>query len=289
MNASTSTTPPRETLQGDRLCTQCLHPLVGRTIEREPQTGLLFVRCGECGTASALFEYPTATPWLNRVKAVIASTLVAIALTFSIAAAGITGGFTAPTLVNAGEAAADTIEGTYRASGHDTDDKQQGRWYAADEAWLATEQGQAAIAASRWGVPTLLPFVLISALGSVVAAPFVLCIGVGLARHRALRRAVIGSLPVALGVGVSVLLTSGAVRMSGRIPTQARTWIEVANDAHFAAFAAILWLWFTLYAATLAILAPAAAALIARLVLPPADRRLVAWLWEWRGKPIPRD
>ena len=71
---------PIETLTGDRLCMQCMHPLVGSPITREPQTGLLYVRCGECGTASALFEYPTVGPWVRRMKAVASSTLVVIAL-----------------------------------------------------------------------------------------------------------------------------------------------------------------------------------------------------------------
>jgi hypothetical protein len=37
-----------------------------------------------------------------------------------------------------------------------------------------------------------------------------------------------------------------------------------------------------------ALAGPSVAAGIARLILPPRDRALVGWLWEWRGKPIPR-
>jgi len=49
---------PRETVAGDRVCMQCLHPLAGSSIVREPETGLLYCRCVECGTAAALLEYP---------------------------------------------------------------------------------------------------------------------------------------------------------------------------------------------------------------------------------------
>ena len=35
------TPEPNETLSGDRLCMECMHPLVGSPIMREPQTGLL--------------------------------------------------------------------------------------------------------------------------------------------------------------------------------------------------------------------------------------------------------
>ena len=42
-NPVANTTLPRETLQGDRLCMQCLHPLRGRAIERDAGTGLLYV------------------------------------------------------------------------------------------------------------------------------------------------------------------------------------------------------------------------------------------------------
>ena len=111
MNDETPTTKttPRETLTGDRLCMQCLHPLVGRTIEREATTGLLYVRCGECATASALFEYPAAAPWMHRMKTVAASTFAVFAIFAVLALGGVTGGFTAGSAQVATDASAASI------------------------------------------------------------------------------------------------------------------------------------------------------------------------------------
>ena len=290
-----STTPmPRETLQGDRICTQCLHPLAGRTVEREPTTGLLFVRCGECGTASALFEYPTATPWINRIKAVAASTIVALALLASIALAAISGGFLAGSVGNAMDGVTARISFAYRESlqraGKDPDQQQQQQSaYYADEAWLATDEGRAAVAAARWTPVAWAPLCMIAALGSAMATPFVLLIGIGLMRFGAVRRVVFGALPVVIGVTAGGMLFLSATGLVGRIPTQSRAWAEVANQAHAAFLTTAVGTWFTLYAAGLLLIAPGLATLFARTVLPPADRRLVAWLWEWRGKTVPRD
>jgi hypothetical protein len=108
---------PIETLTGDRLCMQCMHPLVGSPITREPQTGLLYVRCGECGTASALFEYPTVGPWIRRMKAVASSTLVVIALMLIIVVGGIAFGFTTGAARSASESAGSVLLERYRALG----------------------------------------------------------------------------------------------------------------------------------------------------------------------------
>ncbi len=154
MTDKAPTNQPRETLQGDRLCAQCLQPLVGRTIEREPETGLLFVRCGECGTASALFEYPTATPWINRMKAVVASTLVFLILGIAIVIAASTGGFTAGAANEAGDCAGDALAAAYPSSNlNEKGTPAIGRWSSADLPWLATPNGQAALASSRWKSP----------------------------------------------------------------------------------------------------------------------------------------
>lgn len=292
---SDSTTPftPRDTLQGDRLCTQCLHPLVGRTVEREPQTGLLFVRCGECGTASALFEYPTATPWLNRIKAVAASTIVALALLASVALAAVSGGFLAGSVGNAMDGVARHIASEHRASvikaGKDPDQQQQLSGYYADEDWLASDEGRTAVADARWTPNALTPLCLIAALGSALATPFVLLMGIGLMRCSPVRRVVFGALPVLVGVVVGGMLFLTTVGIVGRMPSQSRAWAEVANEAHAPFLILVVGAWFVALSAALLLIAPAVAAWLARTVLPPSDRRLVAWLWEWRGKPIPRD
>jgi hypothetical protein len=281
--------PPRETLQGDRLCTQCLHPLVGRSIERDAQTGLLYVRCGECGTASAITDYPTATPWMNRMKAVAASTLVGFLLVATIAVAAITGGFLGGAATAASEAAADALETAYRPNNPKPDPQQQGRWYRADDAWLATTDGQDALAAARWNPGVVVPIVLAPGLGSVIATPFLLLLGIAIMRQRPLRRAIWGSMPAAIGCVVSSMILLAGSRFSPGPPGTPRTWIEVANDAHLVAYMWVLGVWFVTLSAVLMLVAPSLAASVARLTLPPRDRRLVAWLWEWRGKPIPRD
>ena len=292
MNEPAPRTTPRETLQGDRLCTQCLHPLLGRAIEREPQTGLLYVRCGECGTASALFEYPTATPWLNRIKAVAASTIVALGLLASLVAAAVTGGFLAGSVSNALDGATTAIVQSYaRAKPWNTDQSAQQAQsnYYADETWLASDEGKAAVAAARWTIPAWAMLGLIAGLGSVLATPFLVLIGIALMRLRPPRRVLLGVIPVVLGTTTGATLMFLTVGFIGRTPSQTRAWIEVAREAHAMFFATLAVCWFVALAAVLLAGAPSIAALVARVVLPPRDRRLVAWLWEWRGKPVPRD
>ena len=150
-NASAAPTP-RETLAGDRLCMRCLHPLAGRAIERDAQSGLLFVRCGECGTAAALFEYPTLAPWLGRLKSVVAGTLVVFALLTGLAMAGVATGFTIGTALECVDSAADALSASSIAAGN-TDDGNgnfPGRWSSADTRWLATDAGRTALAETRW-------------------------------------------------------------------------------------------------------------------------------------------
>ncbi|MEY4118282.1 MAG: hypothetical protein RLZZ116_1610 [Planctomycetota bacterium] len=286
MTDKTPTIQPRETLQGDRLCAQCLQPLVGRTIEREPETGLLFVRCGECGTASALFEYPTATPWINRMKAVVASTLVFLILGFAIVIAASSGGFTAGAANEAGDYAGEALAAAY--PGGDLTEKGTpaiGRWSTADIPWLGTPDGQAAIASSRWNVVSFLYMGLLGGLGSVIATPFMIFIAVAVSRHRPLRRALLTMVPSLLGTSCALAIVKANMLIAWR---SGETWQSVAMREHLSFYLAAMWLWFNALAAIIALVGPALVAGIARLILPPSDRRLVAWLWEWRGKPVPR-
>ena len=286
MTDKAPTTQPRETLQGDRLCAQCLHPLVGRTIEREPETGLLFVRCGECGTASALFEYPTATPWINRMKAVVASTLVFLILGFAIVIAASTGGFTAGAANEASEYAGDALAAAYPSS--DLTEKGTpaiGRWSSADLPWLATPDGQAALASSRWNIVSFGFLGLLGGLGSVIAAPFMLFIAICVSRHRPLRRALLAMVPSLIGTSCAVAIVNANVLLTWR---STESWQSVAVREHLFFYLWVMWIWFNALAAVIALIGPALVASIAQLILPPSDRRLVAWLWEWRGKPVPR-
>ena len=280
-------TQPRETLQGDRLCAQCLHPLVGRTIEREPETGLLFVRCGECGTASALFEYPTATPWINRMKAVVASTLVFLILGFAIAIAASTGGFTAGAANEAGDCAADALAAAYpNAALNEKGTMAMGRWSAADLAWLDTPEGKAAVAASRWNPAALIYMALLGGLGAVIATPFMVFMAVSLSRHRPMRRVLLAMVPSLIGTSCALTIVNANSLM---IWSSGETWQSVAMRTHLTFYLSTMWLWFNALAAVIALVGPTLVAGVARLILPPRDRRLMAWLWEWRGKTVPRD
>ena len=69
----------------------------------------------------------------------------------------------------------------------------------------------------------------------------------------------------------------------------APSWRSLTEDHHAAAYAVFSAVMLAATSSLAAAVAPTLAAALARFILPPADRRLLSWLWEWRGKPIPRD
>lgn len=282
-----ATPRPRETLSGDRLCMHCFHPLVGAPIERDEKTGLLYVRCGECGGASALFEYPTVGPWLRRMKAVLASTLVFIAMFGALATFGISLGFSFGAAESACDVAGERLAERYRALAGGSDDPSwgSGGYGRTDMKWIATDEGQAELAAIRFAPGAFIAFSGILAIAAAVLFPFVLFFGVALTRRAAVTRALACALLVGLGGAVAATL---AMR-SGNPAIVAAYWTAVAKSSHAAFFAALAAAVLACYAAVVGVLAPAVAAQVARFILPPGDRRLLAWLWEWRGKTVPRD
>lgn len=287
MNEQRTATQPREILEGDRLCAKCLHPLAGQTIERDKDTTLLFVRCGECGTASAIFEYPTVVPWMNRIKATIVSTLAFIVLACAIAIAGVTGGFTSGAALGSVERAAGVVVDA-RPRPTDTGGKPtvQSIWDPADEAWLATAEGSAAMAAARWSRGANLELLLIGSLATAIAFPFLVLLAVSFCRQHPAKRALIVLIPTLVGTTAAIILTLDDASLSWQ---NFRTWKNVASERHLASHLMALWTWFNAFAIAIALIGPTLVASIARLILPPRDRRLIAWLWEWRGKPVPRD
>ncbi len=64
----------------DRLCPRCLHQQHGAIVYRDPRLGILYIRCTECGTSSAVTEYPVAWRWLRRFGILIAGILALVAL-----------------------------------------------------------------------------------------------------------------------------------------------------------------------------------------------------------------
>ena len=276
---------PPESLSGDRLCMRCMHPLAGCPIVRDAGTGLLFVRCSECGTASALFEYPTVGPWLRRMKAVAAATLVALGVLLVLAIGGITVGFvTAATEASADTAGVALAERHKALGGTALEPTWDGSaWATVPSTWVQSAEGAREIAAVRWSKGPLLVLCGLSALGAVVLTPFVATLGIILMRRTWIERA----LACAAIVGVASLLamllnfaTNGARGMP--------SWREVASTEHATSYAVCTGVLLMLATAAAAVAAPIFAAALARFVLPPSDRRLVAWLWEWRGKPVPR-
>jgi hypothetical protein len=282
---------PRETVSGDRVCMQCLHPLAGSAVVREPATGLLYCRCVECGTAAALLEYPTITPWIRRMKSVAAAFFVTMALLATLAAVGIGGLF--PTIATeAADESANALVEAYRAQGGTTRDQSQqfdsGRFAVADQAWLASDEGRAALRASRLSPGALIPFLGFAALGSAMLVPTMLLLGLAGMRRHPLVRAAIGGLVPSIG---GVLATAGvfAVMPLGMGLPQNMTWTNYAAVENGPFFSGLMLGWLACVGAFTALVTPPLAAAIFRFILPPHDRRLVAWIWEWRGKPIPRD
>lgn len=277
---------PAETLSGNRLCMRCMHPLVGSAIERDAETGLLYVRCGECGTASALFEYPTVGPWLQRMKTVAVSTLLLLVLGVALATAAISFGFTLGTANVTCEAASEALGRRWRDLGGTTEDPTWGiRWSNADATWLASEAGRAELDAVRTAPETLIPLVAMVAVGVLVLSPFALFLGVGCMRRSWPVRALIAAFVVGGGSAIAIfvsLTTSAGVRPSP-------SWLDAVESHSLLYFGGITATVLALGSAAVAALAPAFTAAAARFILPASDRRLVSWLWEWRGKPVPRD
>jgi hypothetical protein len=290
MSAESRPTAPRETLGGDRLCMECLHPLAGRAIERDPGSGLLFVRCGECGTASALFDYPVVGPWVRRFKAVAASTFVVLALAVVVAIVGATAGLTGGFSAGSSEECAVAVTAAYRAGGGTiAETHDYGEIYTnADAEWLESSAGRRALWRSIFLPPAVLIVALGVAVGCAVLLPMLSVVGVVLMRRRTLERLAIGALLPALGAGISlgILASNAALMTAGGSPVSWRYLVEASNSVRIAA---LLGLVFAAWGAIVVLAAPAIAAAAFRFVLPPADRRLVAWVWEWRGKSVPKD
>lgn len=277
---------PTETLTGDRLCMRCMHPLVGSPITRDGPTGLLYVRCGECGTPSALFEYPTVGPWIKRMKSVATASVIAIALIVLLVAGGVTFGFALGAGEVCGESAGIALVERYRELGGKVDDQtwSGSAWGQADTAWLDTDVGKRELAAAQWGAEPILMILTMCTIGSLVLAPFAATLGIMLMRRPLYQRAIFTAAILGAAAVCAVLFTAVAYA-----PRATPSWYTVAKTHHGATYSLSAGVLMALSAAVVAMAAPWMAAGLARFVLPPSDRRLVAWLWEWRGKAVPRD
>lgn len=286
-----ATALPRETLRGERLCMKCLQPLLGRPVEREPETGLLHVRCGECGTAAALFEYPTLAPWMRRMRAVVATSLATLAFVTAIVVAGIAGLFAGVTGPVVSEEAGDALSTSWQEATSATPDPQGfsfSGWSPADMSWIASPEGQRAFGEALWSRGALEPQLVIPAFATSMLTIAALALGGALLRHRAPMRMLLAALPALVGVSIATLIVDtmtsslfgGLAQPTWRqlCEREYATSVTLANGAFYVAWTSLC-----------ALAAPSVVATIARTILPPSDRRLVAWIWEWRGMPVPRD
>jgi hypothetical protein len=94
---------------------------------------------------------------------------------------------------------------------------------------------------------------------------------------------------VVLTAGIGWIVVVGPARLlaaSGRFQANWRDTVLEANYLHFAYLGGLM---FCGLCALCALIAPSVASVVFRAILPPRDRQLVAWIWEWRGKPVPRD
>ena len=81
---STTLGPMVSTVLGDRVCSGCGFNLHGRPIEREPIYELLAVRCPQCGTVTAMDEYPPLGRWAPRWGMLTAGLWLLFVMVFSI-------------------------------------------------------------------------------------------------------------------------------------------------------------------------------------------------------------
>ncbi len=296
MSNDTPATPPlpRETLTGDRLCMHCLHPLAGRTIERESSTGLLFVRCGECGSASALFDYPTATPWLNRMKSVAASTLAVLTILVVLALGGVCCGFSYGCVDFAVTASSKSLAIAFAKDGGSnmSSDGQydEGAWAVVDEAWVASDAGVRALEASRHNPGVVIAILTLAPLGSIIAMPFAALLGIACMRRSLVSRALTSGGPALLATAVALMyaFANEEYGRAGLVTATRPTWVSLGQVHNSVYFTLVVGTWFFVFSALVGLVAPACIARLFQFILPPRERNLVAWLWEWRGKPVPK-
>jgi hypothetical protein len=225
------------------------------------------------------------------MKSVAVAFLVTVALLATIAAVGV-GGFFPVIATEAADESANALVEAYRAQGGTTRDPTQqfdsGRFAIADQAWLDSEDGRAALRASRMSLGALLPFLGLALLGGTLLVPCMLLLGLAAMRRHPLARAAVGSLVPSLGGVLAMAGVFAFVRVGTTLP-QNMTWTTCCAVHNGPFFSTLMAVWLAIVGATTALVAPPLAAAILRFILPPRDRRLVAWIWEWRGKPIPKD
>lgn len=271
------------TLLADRPCSKCLFNLIGQSVVRERQYGLLIVRCPECGTVASLQEYPLLGRWANRWAAVAAAAwiLLAVAVTFGLA--GVMFGFTLGTMETTSVPLQRVI-----ASAYEEHQKAQGvpvnqvsGWWNIDQNWWDAQDRSALIEkAGGWGGAVQWWGFLIWAIGAAILFPLASVWAVA-AAHRRGWRLLLTYLPMLLIAAVFFSMTS----ISGN------RWLGASELA-----TRMLWPVTLPICAAVAVLPLIAGAflgrplarLLVRLWLPPRLRVPLSFLWICDGKPPPK-
>ncbi|GEM_PF-3040557 len=78
----------------DRLCRKCVHQLSGQQVYRDARLDLLYVRCPECGTNTAVTEFPVSGRWMRRLGAFVIAVMLCAGLLLLAADVGASSGLT---------------------------------------------------------------------------------------------------------------------------------------------------------------------------------------------------
>jgi hypothetical protein len=159
-------------------------------------------------------------------------------------------------------------------------------WGPANMQWVASAEGQAELARVRFAATPVIVLLSVNAIGALVLCPFALMLGVALMRRSMLERMLFAALLI--GSAIAMLIALDPVMFGSRLRA-ATSWYTVAREHHGPAYCVVSGAILATVGMASVAVAPALAAALARFILPPRDRRLVSWLWEWRGKAVPRD
>ncbi len=272
-------------LQGSRLCATCLHPMAGSPIERHLSSNILFARCNECGTPSPLLEYPSAAVWIGQLQSLAAVAVLALSLIALLLQMLLGWGSVAFLLLAAPKWMVEQLFAAYRASPGTT----QAYPGSADLAWLNSEVGQLALSTECdvWNAGWMMfSLVCCAAFPAIVSG---MIGGVMFLRGSFMRRMLLGNLAtMAVCVGWYAFRSEVATPLLPAAGGIQPSWTEVV-DMHVQLplhVIAALTLWVGALSGTW--LGPTLLRLLATTVLPPRERNLVAWIWTFSGKPVPR-
>ncbi len=259
--------------------------MAGCPIERHVASNILFARCNECGMPSPLTEYPSAAGWLAQLQSLAATAVLVLSLLAVVVQMLLCWGSVAFMLIVPAEMLVAPLFNAFQLATKNQD----GYAATADMVWLATEEGQRALASecsvwnAGWLVFYLVFFAMIPALVSGMLG------GVAFLRGSLPRRMLMGSLgPLAFCVGWYAfdagVSPTPLLAARGITPT----WAEVV-DLHLQPQLHVLAA-LTLLVGTLVgtWIGPTVLRGIATTILPPRERNLVAWIWTFAGKQVPR-